>query len=225
MKLKAMVLGICCIACIAAMQPDHMQVLIRQLGDSDPTIRAGAREELMGLKRSDLDHLKDAVAQVKPLNVEQIASLHQVVTQIIQADMGDGGTVGFLGASLLPCEVTTPDGRTRSAVLIGRCIPGFAAFRMLRPGDIIMGMFVSGRPQTMDDAEHFTQEILSRSPGDSVRLRIMRNGKVIPIVVELSARPPQANDDAALQAIMQTRQEHAEQYWRSTFVPVVASSS
>jgi PDZ domain len=220
--LAAILILACSIMAMAAAPFSNLSQQLRDLNDPDPALRAHAREELMSLKRSDLDALRQIVAQSHPLSPEEITVLHEIVTQVILADANtlkpSDSSKGFLGARPEGCQVPNPDGTMRPAILVCQCVAGFDAYRMLRTGDVILT--VNENPQVVGNVQSFMAVIQSLSPGQSVSLQILRGGRVQKTTVMLSARPVSA-DNPNLPDPLETAEEIVEQYWRTTFEPIM----
>lgn len=107
----------------------------------------------------------------------------------IVEQLRDHGEVvrGWLGAGSDP-RATGP------GAAIDRVYEGTPAARAgLRPGDVVEA--VDG--EALESFEALRARIGTKGPGDTVTLRVERNGKTLELPVELAARP----DDRALQAL------------------------
>jgi hypothetical protein len=224
--LAAILILACPFAGLAASPSSNLPQQLRDLNDPDPALRDQARQELMSLKRPDLDALRQIVAQSRPFTPEQITALHEIVTQVILADAmalkPSDSTKGFLGARLEECQIPAPDGTMRPAVLVCQCVAGFDAYRMLRTGDVILA--VDGNTQVAGNVQSFTATIQSQSPGQNVSLQILRGGRVDKIAVILYARPISA-DNPNLPDPLDIQQESVEEYWRTTFEPIITEDN
>ena len=80
------------------------------------------------------------------------------------------------------------------AMMISRTRPGFPAFALLRPRDLITA--IEGKPfsDNLDQGE-FTARIKEHKPGDTVRVSVLRDGKslIIPIRLDSFARLDQVH--------------------------------
>src|SRR5438874_9217234 len=56
-----------------------------QLGDPDPVVRDSARQNLMGLPRSDLAELRRVIIENRPLAPAQATALREIVTHVYLA--------------------------------------------------------------------------------------------------------------------------------------------
>ncbi|HEY1685553.1 MAG TPA: PDZ domain-containing protein [Tepidisphaeraceae bacterium] len=195
---------------------------LQNLNNPDPAIRDQARQDLMAIHRSQLDDLRQAAIRAMPLSPEQIASLHEIVMQVILADAAHQADAtsqrGFLGASPMVQQITGPDNKPRMAILITQRIPGFDAYRLLRNGDIILS--IDGDPNTTRDIQTFMATIQTHAPGQQLRLQVLRDQQKIDITLELTARPMSADNLQPLD-LFQTQQDRVEQYWRSNFASIL----
>ena len=102
--------------------------------------------------------------------------------------------------------------------------PGFPAYRMLRDGDLILGLYLD-RAAPLDQLPNcYTcsfrdlQLALAQQPlVRDVELSVLRDGRVIRVPITLARRPAAATIDGFLQ----DRLYLAADYWRATFGPVV----
>lgn len=204
-----------------AAPPDY-SLLLNNLDDPDPAIRAQAQEDLMAISRSDLDALRQTAAQSKSISPQQIASLHEIVTQVILADSNASAPAdpskGFVGAHPMQCQIPAPAGQMRPAILIARCVPGYDAYRVLRAGDIILS--INGSDVPARDLGTFMNFIQMHAPGEHLQLQILRDGKIDEVSIKLSPRPANADVFNPLD-FTNHPEEQVEQYWRSVFLPAI----
>src|SRR5688572_13329794 len=132
-----------------ATRPASDIVSIRQhlarLASDNFGVRESARIALMGLERSALPMLREAVKQSLPLEPSQAVVLREIVAQVYltgdKYEIAEGGQ-GFLGVSM-PNPMRVED---RGLLALGRGVavvsrvPGFCAYRMLQNGDVLLSM-------------------------------------------------------------------------------------
>ena len=217
---------VCALADAPATRPAPMELRVRrwidQLADNDGAVRDRARFNLMGLSSDDLPLLKQAAAAEMPLTLEQQAALRDVVCDVYLAGQTYQSvpTEGFLGLQW------SPNGSISD---IGQCVemrlPGFAAYRYLQEGDIIVGI-VDQPNVDCRNADAFRRAIAAMSPGQAVRLRILRRGEFKEVSIVLDERPAAA--DAPISAVvaevaqwLDARNRAAADYWQANFVPVI----
>jgi PDZ domain-containing secreted protein len=66
--------------------------------------------------------------------------------------------------------------------------------------------------------------VRARRPGDTVHLKVLRQGKAITVPVVLDARPADAVGLGAagqIEAMRDSRQAQADKYWDATFAPLL----
>ncbi len=85
--------------------------------------------------------------------------------------------------------------RLQNGVQIVSTVAGFDAARVLRPNDVIMS--IDGRP--ISSREQISSEIISRAPGETMELKIERNGRELAVSLEMGSyedlrNPPIARD-------------------------------
>jgi len=210
----------------AVSQP-QLQLWVAQLGSDDPQSRRAALSELMDLSSHDLPALRAAAISQHPLLPEQIAAIRQAVTQVFLAGQpytfatDPHEDVGFLGLQWpLDAPSQPPDG-----VLVWSRIPGFVAYRMLQPGDIIVKII--RRPALPDielhDFDQFTNLVRQMHAGDVLRLQILRYGRPTDLSIRLDHKPLILEQDPAgvkRQQWLNARAQAAQDYWNHEFSPI-----
>lgn len=135
--------------------------------------RENATLELLAL--DGLTHLDVEPLLASPgISAEQRARLERVAFELFTTADRPGLGVGFAAAE--PVE-------------LGQIVEGFDAFGKLRPGDLVLA--VDGRPTPT--TTWFRAEILSRLPGEAMRLLISRDGEVVEAEVRLGRYSALAN--------------------------------
>lgn len=205
--------------------------LINQLGDRDANRREQARIALMGLRRDQLDGLRDTVRRLPELTPEQAEGLRDVVVHVYIAGAPlDRAPNGFLGVRL-PVDTFDPvgpfnpnpnpdgGGEPDEGALVVARIPGFAAYRYLRDGDVIVG--IDGRPagpiRTPGELKAAVTQI---DPGTAVRLLVRRGGAIETVPIVIDSRPvigdPLETDD-----IIGQLAREADDYFDRQFGPLL----
>ena len=202
---------------------EALRTWYRQLADPDPDVREQARINLMGIKRRDLATLEKVVAENRPVQASQAAVLYDIVAHVHMAGepyqtidtMG-----GFLGLREMK-DWDSPPG-----VMITTRIPGFPAYRMLREGDVIVGI------EEFPDHEitgfnQFIALMRQMPAGTTLTFRVLRGGNVQKVPITLGHRPAAAagNDVTAMSLLESTRQTKADEYWARAFAPLVEDKS
>jgi len=220
-------------------QLDAIEKSLAKLNDPDPQIRQVAHDALMQLHHADLSLLRDVVSRQPDLAPEQMAALQDVVMQLFLQtdDVPQAPTPGFLGmhwpdtivanqpannGAMQIQSITATPGSDLGVIVADR-IPGFAAYRALQPGDIILQLV--DHPETnMRDRQSFVMTIAKMSAGNPVRMKVARAGRVLDITVVLDPRPDDLNAQNFDQWLAQRRQSALE-FWNQQFVPVLHQQS
>jgi hypothetical protein len=196
---------------------------ISQLASDNYQTREAARIALMGLKRQELDTLRQAVIQHLPLAPNQLINLREIVTQVYLAgdifipDASDGG---FLGIKLLtkPEEETYPI--ERGVTVLFR-VPGFCAFRMLQNGDVILSIHSDAGDRVLNEAMELRRAVSSIKAGQTITLEVLRQGRILNVPITLDRRPLHTDEEAALQEFINDRADRADEIWERDFAPLL----
>ncbi|MGA2441638.1 MAG: hypothetical protein ABSH08_11810 [Tepidisphaeraceae bacterium] len=209
------------IAAAGRADPPRVQSLIVQLGSDNPQLRQEALSQLMELKKQDLPALRAAALAQSPLLPGQIAGLRQAVRQIFIA--GERYRVdpevpgGFIGLYWPQPEV--PINPSAEGILVDDAvverIPGFPAYRLIQPGDVIVQILECPGVQLHGNVElvHIVHRMW---PGEVLHLKVLRLGRPINVAVVLDFIPIELkaiNTDSW----MQNRNQKAEEYWNREF--------
>lgn len=195
---------------------DPVSQWLKQLADDDPDVRDAAREQLMSLDRTGLRELKRAVERNRPLAPAQALALRDIVTHVYLAsepyaeDLRGGGFMGVrMGLQ------SAGDGIT----VVAR-IPGFAAYRSLRDGDVIVA--VKEWPERLDKPERLGDAVAGYRGGETIHLKVQRGGRLITVPLRLSPRPANATNADT----MRTEQmPAADEYWQQNFAPLLEQTA
>jgi hypothetical protein len=216
----------------AATQPDlgvpAIKQLLSQLAADNYLTRENARVSLMGLKRTELPALRDAVRQSLPLVPSQVTVLREIVTQIYLAGdlyIADDDGRGFLGIHLP--DWSRPEERAllnveRGVVVVSR-VPGFCAYRMLQDGDILLSMADGmGGSIEFGSGEQLRQAVHSAKAGDTIRLEVLRQGQILSIPITLDLKP--FNVDKQIEEFTARRADQANDLWERDFAPLLVAT-
>jgi hypothetical protein len=216
----------------ATTQPDlglpAIKQLLAQLAADNYLTRENARVALMGLKRSELPVLRDAVRQSLPLLPSQVTVLREIVTQVYLAGdlyVADEDGRGFLGIhlpfwghpeerSLLNLE--------RGVAVVSR-VPGFCAYRMLQDGDVLLSM-PDGQGGTIEfsSGEQLRDAVRSAKAGDTIRFEVLRQGQILSIPITLDRQP--FNLTATIEEFNARRADQANDLWERDFAPLLVET-
>ena len=224
---------------VPSTQPSADPVLcqwIDELDDADPTVRDGARFNLMGLTRHQLPQLRAAVQQSLPLSGQQVMALRDVFDQVFLSGdriVMDGDHILGLFWPKTDDAETPPEEIGTSVVFL---IPGLPANRYLRTGDVIVEL--RDYPATdCRQMEKFHEVLRDKyRGGDLVRLTVLRHGKLINLNVPVAQTIPmgsmQAEDVGAWYGAtwaqgdwIKQRQKKADDAWKQQFAPLLDKPS
>lgn len=209
-----------------ATQPsnDALRTWYLQLADRDPEVREQARINLMGVRRKDLPALEKVVAENRPVQAAQAAVLYDIVMHVHMAGEPYQAAEtwgGFLGLRQLETWTNPP------GVAITTRIPGFCAYRMLREGDVIVGIDEFPGVE-FNNVDQLTGMLRGVPPGTTLTFLVLRGGDVRKLPIKLDARPVVAvpgNPPENMALLESARQNKAEEYWTRAFAPLVGDQS
>jgi len=212
----------------------QIQKSFDELADADGQVRDAARVALMGLSRDDLQALREVVEKSRPLAAAQAVALHDIVTHVYLAGENNRSVSnsGFLGVRLAPirengmivaADDQTVDTGEVSGVLIRECMPGFSGFRYLREGDVVLGIKQPIQMRTPQQQD-LINAVSAVPPQGTIRLEVLRQGRVTEISFRISARPREADDQVLTEELLNRRRAQAEQFWREHFSRLVSEN-
>jgi hypothetical protein len=200
-----------------------------QLADRDPAVREAARDRLMSLQRSQLRGLLGVVQEARrSIAPAQAAALQEIVTHVYLSGQSyalDRAGAGFMGVRLRTAggfggdfDPAEPDPASGAAgAVVSERIPGFAAYRVLCDGDVIVG--VSENPLPVSNYDALINIISSFRAGQTVHLKVARAGKIITVPLTLDPRP--ANIRTTFNEEWELQVQQADEYWRKHFEPLL----
>ncbi len=209
---------------------DEIRMWFADLAHSDAAVREEAMVNLMGLRRGDLPKLRKVVEESLPLAPSQTEVLRRIVIQVFLAgDTYEGNPqTGFLGIRMAPTSVSLRDfnpdavqGRPLCGVVVESRMPGFCAGRMLRDGDVIIG--ITERPHvSLQTTPDFAAAIQDVAPGDTVHFEVLRQGQVRRIPITLDPRPNDADQGViGMPDLLERRRKESDALWDGEFASLV----
>ena len=105
-------------------------------------------------------------------------------------------------------------------MLIGQRVPGFCGFRYLQENDLIVAV-MSNDVVRVTDKEEFTNLVKATSPGETLSLQIIRQGKSMRVSFKLDAKPVETAMQNQVEEFRNPRLIKAEEYWQKAFAPLV----
>jgi len=209
-----------------AADANNIQRLIAELASADAAQREAARVSLMGLKRTQLSLLRDAVKRALPLAPSQRAVLEDIVTHIVLADdpypTTPGGFLGIRLPSADSLEERPLLAIDRGVIVLSR-IPGFCSFRLLQDGDIIVGV-VEHPDEPIDSPRDLIAIVVRSAAGKTLTFEVIRRAELVRIPITLDAKPDFNVQIPDLNAFENTRAQTAEQVWNADFAPLLKDS-
>ena len=203
-----------------------------QLADADPAVRDAARERLMGLSADALPALCSVAKGARPLRPDQAGVLHEIVTQVfLSADpyaTAQGEPTRWIMGQNWPRWFS--GGERVGAPVVNRW-PGFPSRRVLRDGDLILGLYTDPNaaadrpPDVPTPAVSDLVEGMRNLPTlPRMTFAVLRDGRTLRLTVALVAEPLETVNriPAATAAFLGDRQRRADDYWQDHFAPVVS---
>jgi hypothetical protein len=212
-----------------ATQP-AIQKLFVELASGDDSVRQAARLGLMRLNREDLPALRSVVERARPLRPAQAAALREIVQEIYLSGeiyKREPGK-GFLGvmmddsATIVRAEWADNEVPAGAGVIVAERIPGFCAARWLIDGDVILGTI--SPLHIFKSAMDLQSTIGGLGAGATVRLSVLRRGRVMEVTLKLDAMPVEMEDADQRIAFRAKRQKKFEDYWNREFEPLLHQS-
>jgi hypothetical protein len=208
----------------------NIRAAVLRLSDRNPDVRGAAREQLMGLSADDLPALRAAVQEIRPLPPGDADALHDIVVQVYlsgeNADSDSGR--GFMGIMMRDYESVYADGDASDSdeplgVIVHLRLPGFAAYRALRDGDVILSISADGMEEQRIHSSEKVTEIISQFPaGTHVHLQVLRNGRHIQTTVVLDPRPRELDPSGlSFDQYRGEQEKKAQEFWTARFAPLV----
>jgi hypothetical protein len=206
----------------------QLQSLIAQLASDDPHQRETAVYDLMGLKRKDLPDLRAAAISQSPLLPGQVTALRQIVMQVFLAGepyrIDPDELCGFMGVNFGTVDI---DRRSSDGITVADCIPGLPAYRVLRPGDMIISI-LNWPKLPLRTANDLMRAIMYLDAGQTVRLEIMRSGHPMIVDIQLDFRPdfrPAEYRSLGIEMSdinnwIENRRQKAQAYWDANFAVI-----
>ena len=204
--------------------------LLAQLAADNYLTRENARIALMGLKRSDLPLLRDAVRQSLPLVPSQVTVLREIVTQVYLAGdiyVADEDGRGFLGVHMP--DSGAPEERAllnveRGVVVVSR-VPGFCAYRMLQDGDVLLSM-ADGAGGAIEFAsnDQLVDAVRSAKAGDTVQFEVLRQGQILTIPITLDHKPMSLHVRMDIEEFNGRRADQVNDLWDRDFAPLLVET-
>ncbi|MBC8108286.1 MAG: hypothetical protein H7Z14_16995 [Anaerolineae bacterium] len=212
---------------------DDLRAWFKQLSDPSQDVRDKARIQLMTMSRARLPALKSIVAETRPLSAAQAVELQQIVEHVFlsgQEYFAEQPARAFMGVEM--ANVSIPEfesndisgkaeNLTLQRVMITGRLPGFAAFPVLRDGDIVLA--VVGSNIQLGDRDSLPRALGGAVPGETIELDIQRAGKLMRFPIRLSRRPIalRSGSKEEKDKFVEERDEAASKYWEANFAKLL----
>ena len=201
-----------------------------RLADPDPAVRDATLEQLMALPADALPALSAAARAAGPLRPDQVAALHEVVCQVFLAPEPYEVAGGMDGPRYIVGQ-NWPYGfgyDPRLGVPVLDRWVGFPGRRVLRDGDLILGLYSDpalGAEKPPDLETHDRRELVAAMRAcptrPQVTLSVLRLGTIRRLTVTMADEPADTvgRYSARMDAFLRDRRDRAEAYWRDHFAP------
>lgn len=186
-----------CAAGTAAAAPGPPADVVTGLDAEDFAARMNARDALLKWARTKPAPAKDWLFQraFQDAEPEVRRRCLEVLRELVLDDYLKEGK-GYAGILMQTQQVQVPgDAGRRFAVRVSLVVKGGPAARAgVTAGDLIVGLGdLVWRDPAPDRA--FSDQIQKKRPGETVTLKLLRNGKVESVAVRLTRRPPEGGQD------------------------------
>jgi C-terminal processing protease CtpA/Prc len=162
--------------------------VLDRLNDDDFRVRQAETRRLLSdeaLTQGDLNHLYSSSSTLEQRHRLLLIARHHMISRLMQERLGDQAGPGSMGLSHQVVQVTVPgEASPRTGVLVVMTLPGFPAYALLEPGDIIVDFAGEPIPQNMTPTQ-FQQTIKTFQNGQSVGLVVVRDGAAEHILFRL----------------------------------------
>ncbi|MEZ6190320.1 MAG: PDZ domain-containing protein [Phycisphaerales bacterium] len=162
--------------------------ILDRLNDDDFRVRQAETRRLLAddaLTQDDLNHLYSSSSTLEQRHRLLLIARHHMISRLMQERLGDQAGPGSMGLSHQVVQVAVPgEASPRTGVLVVMTLPGFPAYALLEPGDIIVDFAGEPIPQNMTPTQ-FQQTIKTFQNGQSVGLVVIRDGAAEDILFRL----------------------------------------
>lgn len=215
-------LGVFALVCLSVIHAAEAlpAKLLEELKDKDFKTREAAQSALLDWALKHRNGTADLLyAQYRHAeNPEQRERCFEVLRHLVDEEYHTQGS-GFIGIKMLDAVRVRPPGENedRAAVSISEVLEGMAADQAgLKAGDLVLGMDdapFKGGSATAD----LRERVMNLKPGTRVKLQVMRQDKLMDIVVTLGRRPawsgtPSLENDPAKAA--EVEKKARDEYFR-----------
>lgn len=162
--------------------------ILEKLNDEDYRVRQAVTRRLLSddaLTQEDLNHLYSLSTTPEQRHRLLRVARHHLVRRMMRERLGDQGGPGSMGLSHHVVQVTAPgEAAPRTGVLVAMTLPGFPAYALLEPGDVIVDFAGEPIPQNMTPAQ-FQQMIRTFQTGRQIGLTVVRDNVIEHVMFRL----------------------------------------
>ena len=162
--------------------------ILDRLNDDDFLVRQAEMRRLLAdeaLTQDGLNHLYSLSTTPEQRHRLLLIARHHMISRLMQERLGDQAGPGSMGLSHQVVQVTVPgEASARTGVLVVMTLPGFPAYALLEPGDVIVDFAGEPIPQNMTPTQ-FQQTIKTFQNGQAVGLVVVRDGAAEHILFRL----------------------------------------
>lgn len=168
-----------------------IESLLADLDDESFAVREAASTALM--LHADLDDTRLAKAMRAAKRPEQkqrliVIVMHRFFARLAPQKGDGGGAMGCIGIDISQLNLVRPDQHPElehTGLLVTRTRVGFPAFAQMRPGDIVLSFQGKRFGEHLEDHQAFVAAIQEHRAGDTIKMTVMRSGKVVDIDLKL----------------------------------------
>lgn len=166
---------------------DEVQVLA-SLNDEDYSIRQAMTRRLLAddaMTPDDLDRLILASETFEQRHRLMRVAKHHAIRRMINVRFPKRSVPGSMGLSHVVVHVPSEQGGdSRVGVMAAMTLPGFPAYALLEPGDVIVAFDGEPMPANITGPQ-FQQKIQGRYIGEEIGLTVIRNGDTLNLQFKL----------------------------------------
>ncbi len=154
-------------------------IILARLNDPDYSVRHAETNRLLldsNLTEADIERLYAQSATPEQQHRLLRVARHHLIRRMMEENYGDQPGPGSMGLSHHVVEVSVPNTQNpQTGVLVVMTLPGFPAYALLDPGDVIIGFAGEPVPSNISPSR-FQQMIRNYQAGQTISLTVVRQG-------------------------------------------------
>jgi hypothetical protein len=199
---------------------------LTELGNREAAVRSAARRELMGLQPSELPLLRELALAAKPLELEQVQALRDIVIyvkareQILDPKPTSRAFLGLRWPPLLLANNFDDEELVDVGVPVLQRVAGFVVWRYLEEGDILLAM---GRPDALELLRRrvdILNAVRGLQPGEMIEMRVLRGASIINVRFPIDSFP-RVLDPEAVNTFAAKAEAAGRAYWDEQFAQLL----